>query len=318
MLKTAPTVGSDMSSSSGAMAFLKRDVGPLTVIQILMMLVSLLVGIALLNIGGWGRSMVGWLIIGVIVYFLPHLVGATIPVKASWMFVFALIMVLIGGTVIGPAYVEESSINNPDGSDAFTDIQYDYGEDGTITLTTESDWTLEEGQHMFLVYTDVPYVSFRSSYWPNELQRIDLTPESGNTYTATISVDTEKLWFIFLTVATVDENGNIEIVQGTATDAVLSGDCYTGSMQIYVKGAALCMLYIGVIYFAILVFSALLRRMLGNKRKDLEDSGRLYPQGYGRCDNCGTVVLPGEVKCRKCGTYIDRPDSMRPRKKDYF
>jgi ribosomal protein L40E len=29
-------------------------------------------------------------------------------------------------------------------------------------------------------------------------------------------------------------------------------------------------------------------------------------------------VLPGEINCRKCGTYIDRPEELKPDKKDFF
>ncbi len=30
------------------------------------------------------------------------------------------------------------------------------------------------------------------------------------------------------------------------------------------------------------------------------------------------MVLPGEVNCRKCGAYIDVPDELRVKKKDFF
>ena len=30
------------------------------------------------------------------------------------------------------------------------------------------------------------------------------------------------------------------------------------------------------------------------------------------------MVLPGEIKCRKCGAYIDRPEEMRRKKDDFF
>ena len=61
-----------------------------------------------------------------------------------------------------------------------------------------------------------------------------------------------------------------------------------------------------------------MRKNLEKTRERLEKEGRLYPAGYGRCKKCGTVVLPGEVCCRKCGEYIDVPEELRVKKVNYF
>ncbi len=60
------------------------------------------------------------------------------------------------------------------------------------------------------------------------------------------------------------------------------------------------------------------RSRMQKTRTKMENEGRLYPQGYGRCAKCNAIILPGEVECRKCGAYIDRPDDMRQKKVDYF
>ena len=61
-----------------------------------------------------------------------------------------------------------------------------------------------------------------------------------------------------------------------------------------------------------------MRMNLEKTRARLEKEGRLYPQGYGRCKRCGSLVLPGEVSCRKCGEYIDVPEELRVKKVNYF
>jgi len=61
-----------------------------------------------------------------------------------------------------------------------------------------------------------------------------------------------------------------------------------------------------------------MRKNLEKARERLEKEGRLYPQGYGRCKRCGTVVLPGEISCRRCGEYIDVPEELRVKKVNYF
>jgi RNA polymerase subunit RPABC4/transcription elongation factor Spt4 len=61
-----------------------------------------------------------------------------------------------------------------------------------------------------------------------------------------------------------------------------------------------------------------MRQNLERYRKELEAEGRLYPPGYGRCKRCSTVVLPGEVCCRRCGEIIDVPDELKVKKVNYF
>ncbi|MCL1984664.1 MAG: zinc ribbon domain-containing protein [Methanomassiliicoccaceae archaeon] len=76
-----------------------------------------------------------------------------------------------------------------------------------------------------------------------------------------------------------------------------------------------------ILVFPYLILSVLvwwMRRSLERTRARLEAEGRLYPQGYGRCKRCGTIVLPGEISCRKCGEYIDVPEEMRVKKVNYF
>ena len=71
-------------------------------------------------------------------------------------------------------------------------------------------------------------------------------------------------------------------------------------------------------FLLIAVLTWWMRRNLERTRERLEKEGRLYPAGYGRCKKCGTVVLPGEVCCRKCGEYIDVPEELRVKKVNYF
>ncbi len=82
-------------------------------------------------------------------------------------------------------------------------------------------------------------------------------------------------------------------------------------------GAGYTVLYAMVIYFLILVFSALMRNSADKARARMEADGRLYPQGYGRCKQCGAIVLPGEVNCRKCGAYIDVPEEIKVKKNSF-
>ena len=93
-----------------------------------------------------------------------------------------------------------------------------------------------------------------------------------------------------------------------------SSDIYTASLN----GMWMYTAMVAIMFFMILIFSTIMRRSAEKTRQKMEADGRLYPQGYGRCKECGAMVLPGEVTCRKCGAYIDVPDELRAHKKDYF
>ncbi len=90
------------------------------------------------------------------------------------------------------------------------------------------------------------------------------------------------------------------------------------AISLALTGAGYTVLYAMIIYFLILVFSTLMRNSAEKARVKMEADGRLYPQGYGRCKQCGAMVLPGEINCRKCGVYIDVPEELRVKKKDSF
>ena len=84
-----------------------------------------------------------------------------------------------------------------------------------------------------------------------------------------------------------------------------------------------CIIYNGytcgiiiLLFFLMMVLTAWSRKNLEKTRARMEAEGRLYPQGYGRCKECGSIILPGETCCRKCGAYIDVPDELRHKKVD--
>ncbi|MDD2625996.1 MAG: zinc-ribbon domain-containing protein [Candidatus Methanomethylophilus sp.] len=296
--------------------FLKKKAGPFTWGQIIGMILGLIIGLFVLNLSGMGRSMIGWLIVGVAVYIIPHLLGLTDPKKkAVYGLVFAVVAILLGGSVIGPSFIDSNSDTSSDSSGAFTSVEYTYdGDEVTVTAA----FTSVEDETPVLACAPIDMVSFRSFYITKDLTLTAMTVADG-TATVTLTLDSSKLYYLCAVMATTSEDGSYSADPDTASFAVLNGAGFTGSVTDYAyEGAAFCLLYVMAIFYLILVFTTIMRRKITKERAKMEAEGRLYPEGYGRCDKCGAVVLPGEVRCRKCGTYIDRPDSMKPQKKDFF
>ncbi len=313
----------DSNSAEGSI-FSRKVFRSITVLQIIAMCAAAVIGIAVLCVAGFGGSAIGWLIAAVVVYMIPHLFGVKPRGKIGFFAVFAVLAIIVGGAVVGPAFVEGNSKESVSDRGAFSNVTYDY-DDAADTITVDADFDLTgyDGDAPYLCYGKVTLVPFNSSPQIESLNTVllDGAHVSGShlQYTLTdADFDMSELQNIVLAAGKDDGSGNVTLDVKSASVATLTG--FTGAeygSQCF-AGAATVILYVLFIFFVILIFSTVMRRTIKGKRDKMESDGRLYPQGYGRCEKCGALVLPGEIKCRKCGTYIDRPEDMRRRKDDFF
>lgn len=285
--------------------------GKLTPKQILALVASFVFAL-ILTVFGFGASCMcfGMLIIAIILFMLPRLMGVdNIKLMTVFGVVFALIVIVIGGAVTGPDTVT-SNEGNPSGNDYFTDIVYEYDENKvTVSVTLLKDY---EDNTVRFNYGTVSGVGFGLVY--ADYTFIDLIT-TGNTASGYVELDPSKVYIGYLELVTSDG----ERIDGTGTYRTFLTGAFEGNISsICWYGAAINTMYIMIMYFVVLIGSSFMRSRMEKTREKMEQDGRLYPQGYGRCENCGTIVLPGEVNCRKCGAYIDRPEEMKPQKKDYF
>lgn len=312
------------SNSAENSIFAKKVFRSITVLQIVAMCAAAVIGVAVLCVAGFGGSAIGWLIAAVAVYMIPHFFGVKPKGKVGFFAVFAVIAILVGGAVVGPAFVEDNSRESVSDRGAFSNVTYAY-DDAADSITVDADFDLTgyDGDAPYLCYAKVTLVPFNSSPQIESLKniRMDGIYVSGNhlQYTLTSAeFDMSELQNIVLAIGKDDGSGNVTLDGKSASIATLTG--FTGAdygAQCF-AGAATVVLYVLFIFFIILIFSTLMRRTIKGKRDKMENDGRLYPQGYGRCEKCGALVLPGEIKCRKCGAYIDRPEDMKREKNDFF
>ncbi|MCL1810893.1 MAG: zinc ribbon domain-containing protein, partial [Methanomassiliicoccaceae archaeon] len=134
----------------------------------------------------------------------------------------------------------------------------------------------------------------------------------GNTF----NIDRGKLYIGHLAVK---KTGEESFDRDSATYTRFLTDAFDGDVtSLCLYGCLISTVYVMIIFLMIMLFSNFMRGRMERTRERMEQEGRLYPQGYGKCEECGAIVLPGEVNCRKCGAYIDRPEEMKPNKKDFF
>ncbi|MDR0509242.1 MAG: zinc-ribbon domain-containing protein [Candidatus Methanoplasma sp.] len=306
-----------MNNAASARTFNLKWFGTLTFKQMLGLISAFALALAL-TLFGFGTSCFcfGMLIIAVVLYMLPRILGAdNIKLMTLVGILFGVSAVLIGGLAMAPGFVD-SNDNNPPENDYFKNVEYTYsGTDITIRATLKEN-SLEgdiSSYSILFKYGEVKGIGFRNV---NVVFNKEATMTiSGSTLNGSIQLDPDNLYIGYLTI----ENADGDTVKSSDTHGSFLTGAYVGEItQLSLYGCLVATAYILIIFFMIMIFSTIMRGRMEKTRERMEKEGRLYPQGYGRCETCGSMVLPGEVRCRKCGTYIDRPDEMKPKKKDFF
>ena len=268
---------------------------------------------------GWFQQCcnLGYLLIACVALYIPKMFGMT---KTQYLAVFGvlffLVLTIMGAVVFSkPMFENDNDVDSYD-NDGFsnvmitaTDVVTDKepGIQITVTYTGEAAEKLNVNlyQVQFVTYTMIHKTDHDTSC--EELKKVGETA----TYTATF-YDVPSGYVYQLTFETVngedtDESSPVYYT-GKATDSDIDKFCWT-------YNAYTCV-WIAVIFYLMLVLTTIMRRNLEKTRARMEAEGRLYPQGYGRCKECGSIILPGETCCRKCGSYIEVPDELRHKKVD--
>lgn len=273
----------------------------------------------LLEVFGMATLCIGFLIIAVVLYMIPHLMGVTsVGVKAVLGVAFVVISVLIGSFAYGSAMGQLSDTIDQDINTIY-DIDYVDDESapdfGTLYFTVKD--VPEGGKVQVKTSPVASFVFGQPMVDPTQERTLDvsLADNDDGTSRASVYLGLPQGGFTHSEITILKADGGESSKMGFIIDTGLSKADYD-SMSF--QGAAYTTAYSAVLFFMILIFSAVLRRTAEKTRTKMEAEGRLYPQGYGRCKECGAMVLPGEVTCRKCGAYIDVPDELKAKKKDFF
>jgi len=306
-----------MDNTAGAKTINLKWFGTLTQKQMLGLCAAFLIALMLTLLGfGYSCWCFGMLMIGIILYMVPRLLGVeNIKLMVLIGVLFAVCAILIG-MAIAPGFVDKNQ-GAPSNNDYFSDIQYTYTDSGMdISATLPANFD-PDTYTVHFIYGEVKGITFQGM---NTLYEGDTTlTVTGTTVSGSIVLDHSKLYAGYLTYMGKDDAGN-DVKNGDSnTNWTFLAGAHNGSItSISLNGCFISTIYIMIVFFMILILSNIMKGRMEKTREKMEKDGRLYPQGYGRCEQCGALVLPGEVKCRKCGAYIDRPENMKPKKKDFF
>lgn len=275
---------------------------------------------------GWSTNCFGMFFIGIGLYMIPHMFGLNnIKLFTAYGVVFFVVVMLLGMAVMAPGVVADNSKKFNDKADIYeySDITFGYDDARSENKSYTSAIVMGDvGTHEVKVRIwEIAGIGFKASQITVEKDfkeyKMELVP-GGSTYRVYFDIDSSKL-YTGLVYVTKTGAGGEEYNKATSSHMGMFKDSFKGDLNgTYFKGVLNATVYTMFMFFILLFMTAFMRSRLEKTRAKMEAEGRLYPIGYGRCDSCGAVVLPGEINCRKCGTYIDRPDDMKPKKVDYF
>lgn len=302
------------------------DFRSLSAIQIISIIAAIAIAL-ILEVVGFGRSCMGFLIIAVVLYMIPHFLKVmSVRVKAVTGIVFIVIAVLIGTFSYTDMPNQTADYINHE-HDEFRNMSITE-ENGIYTLHYQVNPTAAgvENWDVKIIYGDVGMISFGyagnvTSTHEKKIASSDLTQIEGTDwYEGTLTLSDMahgKYEYIAIGIENISDSNNVKIAKsvGFTYDTGISSSDVT---KLCLYGSGYVVALSSIMFFIILIFSALMRSSAMKTRAQMEADGRLYPQGYGRCKKCGAVVLPGEVVCRKCGEYIEVPEEMKPKKADFF
>ncbi len=258
-------------------------------------------------VSGLYRAACMYAFVGVVLYIIPKLFGVkNVIMMVSLGIAFFLVCTFVGALAFTVPVIEDSDESTITGE--FSDVTVtENGDSFDISVTYTGSLTGE----MRLIYGPIASANFGYiDYAKND--PLTLTG-SGNVYTVTgVELSSEKPTCMYFEVSTEDDSTSSD-------DFVYSDNLSSGEIK---KAAIMANMYmtgiITVMFLLIVLLTAWMRRNLEKTRARMEAEGRLYPQGYGRCKECGMLVLPGETVCRKCGAYIEVPDEIKEKMKHKF
>ena len=310
-----------MNKTAGAKTFDLKWLGKVTPKQVMFLIIALVFALVM-TIGGFASACMGMgmLMIAVVLFMLPRTAGVeNIELMTILGLTFMVSAILVGGFVTAPGSVD-SNMGNPSDNEYFENVTYTFSDSGVeINATLNPEYVFDPVKENVVFYYGV--ISGVGFVGPinNVNEKVTMTVTSG-AVSGTVPLESDKLYAGYLAVTVTGDDGKASVKKDSETYWVyMTTEPFEGSLtNICLYGCFYAVLPIILIFFLMIVFTNFMRNRMEKTRARMEKEGRLYPKGYGRCEKCNAIVLPGELKCRKCGSYIERPEEMRPDKKDFF
>ena len=292
---------------SNVQKFMKSPAG-----MVIGVIVALGLGVLLMYLGIFNECCgLGYLLIACVALYIPKMFGMTnTKYLAVFGVVFFLVIAAVGAFAVSKPMFENNSDVSSFDDGGFSNVEIKIVGDGADITVSYSGTEANPSVYVYQVKNVTYQMVSKTS---DEVSRHALTyDDASQKYKA--HVDDLPSTFVYqIKFGTGDDVEKQDLTSyvyytGAASDSDIQKFCIV--YNAYTSGIII------ILFFLMMVLTAWSRKNLEKTRARMEAEGRLYPQGYGRCKDCGSIILPGETCCRKCGAYIDVPDELRHKKVD--
>jgi len=290
-------------------------------------ILALALGVALFYMGIYGFACgLGFILIAAAVFIVVKWFnGKGVKKMAIFGVLFLIVMLLSSIFVMSVPTMDSKSDVSAANGNGFSDIAIGYDDSGNITsvsVTYTGEMTEQNTLYFHLDQASIMFTSYRVLD-RNESKEMELKVQEGtNTYTwnGTLSLDNHTLYgFFFKNVKTDAADKEKKETVATSNIALVIKTMEQGDkISLALNSNLVSVITVTLLFAVIVFFSERASKNMEKIRAQMEAEGRLYPKGYGRCKQCGTVVLPGETNCRKCGAFIEVPEEYRKNLSEYF
>ena len=291
------------------------------------MVLGILVGAVLFYIGLYSALCgLGLVLIAAVLFIIAKWFGGKSSFKKMAVFgvVCFLGIVLIGAFAVSMPVIENNNDVSHYDSEGFSDLTITYSGADTITsISVKYNGTVEAGQKVVFHMGKLNYICYNGYgvYTMNDTdgnngRDVELTLSGGVYTSGTISMkmDSASVYGYYFKI--VDGDNNVKTSSAPTFHKVNFSSSDEAMFVLMWNGYYAVIIL--VLFLIISFFSVRANKKLESVRAQMEADGRLYPKGYGRCKQCGTVVLPGETNCRKCGAFIEVPEEYLKKQAEYF
>lgn len=269
--------------------------------QVTGLLLAFAIAFILMAVGAY-RNYCLFVFLGVLLFVIPKVFGVSnIKLMALLGIAFLLSTALVGAFAFTVPQIQNNDESVVEGD--FSNVTIVENGDGLYDVSVT--YTPDNTDTMRLCYSTVGTCTFRVIQIAAK-DPVDMV-QSGTVYTYSgLELKSDKVYEMHFEIG-----DDVESKQFFVSENVSKSDVTKLALfgNFYVSGI------VTVMFFLIVILTAWMRRSLDKTRARLEAEGRLYPQGYGRCKECGMLVLPGETVCRKCGAYIEVPEEIKQKMK---
>lgn len=235
---------------------------------------------------------------GIIVYVVLRLFGVRKPeIQLGFGAVLVVSAILIGGLAVSPTFLDATGDPSAADGNGFTSASVVDNGDGTFTISV----SYETGNTLVLTHGEMAMVGY-SGGTHGPLTEVPMTESSG-VYSATVSLESGKIHIIGFKTSDDSAKSFQFNYSGTVDGSQKTMFCLKWNAYFVLVNVAFA-------YFLVVLVTAWMRKKTEALRAKLEAEGRLFPPGYGRCAECGSLIMPGMFNCRKCGAPV--PEELRP------